>query len=76
MPSQRDTLASTQTQLSKSVEIRRGTYYKSGACLYYIADVKVDSLGFLVENCYTNESKWITTSEFTRIKKEVIRLDA
>lgn len=52
----------------------KGSYFVAGAGLYYVVDKMPDESHYLIENCYTNEAKWIDTKDFTKQRKEVIKL--
>jgi hypothetical protein len=61
---------------SVPTDIYKGTYYRCGSGLYYIKDIMPDGSHFLIENCYTNDIKWYSLQDFSKIRKEVIHANA
>lgn len=69
-------LSDTHVEAVKRVKFpyQIGTYFKTGANLYYIVDILEHELdpSFLIEDCSTNKKKWVVKSSLIRMKKEVI----
>jgi hypothetical protein len=57
-------------------EFTKGTYFVTGKRLYCIRDIHFDEDFYLIEDCLSLESKWWELSDFRRIRKEVIHVNA
>jgi len=64
--------ASLQTQPNEPNTLTKHSYFSSGQRLYFIVDAMSDGDFFLVEDCFTNESRWWSLEEFMRVKKRKV----